>query len=282
MSDTFLDLDDLPKPGVVEELSFERLFRQKLETLLALDPSYDALLESDPAIKLLEADAYDEMILRGRINDAARARLLAFAADGDLDQLAAFYGVTRLPGEVDDRLKLRVRLAIKGKSAAGTEAQYRFTAMTVSLDVSDAQVDSPAGGVVRVSVTSSVGDGTPSAELLDVVRSAVTRRDVRAINDTVVVVAAEQVPVDVAGNVWLNMSAQQAVFDGLETALRAEFLAARAMGFNVAPTLITAMIQKQVGIQRVEISSPAAQIAIGNHQIPYLRTVALTLAGRDD
>lgn len=277
---TFLDLDSLPPPKVVEPLSFEQLFQRKLTTLVALDPGFNALLESDPAIKLLEADAYDELILRARINDAARARLLAFAEDSDLDQLAAFYGVTRLAGELDPSLKIRVREAIMGRSAAGTRAQYRFAALSASLDVSDCEVDSPAGGIVRVSVLSRLGDGTPSADLLADVAAVVQSDSVRALNDTVQVVAAEIIPFDVEAQVWLTPTAPQAVFDGLPDVLRTEFAASRRLGFNVAPSWITAKLQ-QSGVQRVLQTSPSVQLTVAPYQCAALRNINLVYAGRD-
>lgn len=281
MTNQFIDLDALPAPAVVEVLSFEELFKRKLATLVGIDPSFSALLESDPAIKLLEADAYDELILRGRINDAARARLLAFAQDGDLDQLAAFYGVERMAGEADNRLKTRVRLAIKSKSAAGSAAQYELAAMSVSLDVKAAYAFSPSGGHVTVAILAEAGDGAPSSDLLAAVSAVVTARDVSALCHTVVVVGAEIVQVDVSGSVWLNKSAPDAVFAGLPGVLRAEFEAVRALGYNVAASWITSKLQ-QSGVQRVQLVAPASQVAIAPNQCAVLRNIDLTLAGRDD
>ena len=106
---TVADLASLPPPQSIEELSFERIFAEMLQDFRARYPQYSALLASDPAIKLLEVAAYRELLLRARINDAARASLLAFADGADLDHLAAFYGVTRLAGEGDDALRRRVR-----------------------------------------------------------------------------------------------------------------------------------------------------------------------------
>lgn len=280
MSDSIIDLDTLAAPIVVEELSFETIFRSKLDRLLALDTSFSALLESDPAIKLIEANSYDELILRQRINDAARARLLAFATKSDLEQLAAFYGVTRLTGESDTSLKNRTREAIMGRSAAGTAAQYRFAALSASTDVVGVQVDSPKGGVVRVSILSGIGDGTPTPELLATVTSVVASDSVRALNDTLMVVGAEIVPVDITANVYLTRNAPEAVFTGLSNLLRAEFLKVRSLGYNVAPSWITSKLQTG-GVQRIDLSAPASQIAIGPTQCASIRNINLTLAGRD-
>lgn len=280
MSDTIIDLASLPTPTVIEPLSFEALFARKLRTFLDIDPTFNALLESDPAIKLLEADSYDELILRARINDAARARLLAFATSSDLDQLGAFYGVTRLPGELDTPFRNRIRQAIMSRSAAGTEAQYRFAALSASTDVADAAVDSPKGGEVRVSVLSALGDGTPSADLLAAVEAVVQSKSVRALNDTVSVVGAEIIPFDVNATIYLTPTAPSAVFDGLPNLLRAEYLKVRALGYNVAGSWLISKLQAG-GVQRVEGIDAGSQIVVAPYQFAPMRNVNLTLAGRD-
>jgi len=109
---TLSDLASLPTPAVIEPLSFETIFSELQTEFQARYPSYSALLASDPAVKLLEVAAYREVLLRNRINAAAKASLLAFATGSDLDHLAAFYGVTRLTDESDEALRLRTRQRI--------------------------------------------------------------------------------------------------------------------------------------------------------------------------
>lgn len=53
-------------------------------------------LESEPLVKLLEENAYRELIWRQRVNEAARAVMLACAAGNDLDVIGANYNTTRL------------------------------------------------------------------------------------------------------------------------------------------------------------------------------------------
>lgn len=100
MSSTFtaLDLSQLPPPEVVEGLSFETILAEMTADLKARDPAFDALVESDPAMKILEVAAYRELLLRQRVNDAARGVMLAYAAGADLDHLGALFGVKRLTG----------------------------------------------------------------------------------------------------------------------------------------------------------------------------------------
>ena len=53
-------------------------------------------LESEPAHKLLQLFAYEKVNMQARINDAARACMLAYAAGPDLDHLAALLAVPAL------------------------------------------------------------------------------------------------------------------------------------------------------------------------------------------
>ncbi|MDR1874369.1 MAG: baseplate J/gp47 family protein [Synergistaceae bacterium] len=94
-----IDLSKLPAPQLIEELDYGVIvaaMRTKLRELLPEWTGYE--LESDPANKVLEVAAYREMLLRQRINEAARGVMIAFATGSDLDHLAAFYPETRLPG----------------------------------------------------------------------------------------------------------------------------------------------------------------------------------------
>lgn len=145
---------NLPEPELVEELDFEAIFRELVTEFRARHPDYTALLESDPAIKLLQVFAYRELVLRQRVNDAFKATLLAFARGGDLDNLAAFYGVLRASGEEDLELQARTIERIKGSSTAGGAAWYRFQTLTADNRVADALVSSPEPGQVRIAVLS--------------------------------------------------------------------------------------------------------------------------------
>ena len=148
------NLSSLPDPQIVEDLSFQTIFNELRADFGARFPEFSALVESDPAIKLLEVAAYRETILRARVNDAFKATLLAFAAGTDLDNLAAFYGLTRIAQETDAELKDRTINRIQGSSTAGGAAWYRFQALSANTGVRDARVTSPAPGEVSVALLS--------------------------------------------------------------------------------------------------------------------------------
>ena len=98
-----IDLSQLPAPDVVEQLDYESLLEERKTTLISLYPadqqeaiSRTLTLESEPLVKLLQENAYRELILRQRVNEAARAVMVAYATGSDLDQLAANFNVERL------------------------------------------------------------------------------------------------------------------------------------------------------------------------------------------
>lgn len=71
-------------PNIIEKLSFEEILLRMKEELVRRDASFTALTESDPAMKILEIAAWRELLLRQRINEAAKANLLKFATGNDL------------------------------------------------------------------------------------------------------------------------------------------------------------------------------------------------------
>jgi phage-related baseplate assembly protein len=94
-----IDLSKLPPPQLVEEMDFEVILAEMRARMRELCPEWTGYeLESDPANKVMETAAYREMLIRQRVNEAVRGVMVAFAAGYDLDNLAAFYPVSRLPG----------------------------------------------------------------------------------------------------------------------------------------------------------------------------------------
>lgn len=274
-----IELSDLPAPAVIEAATFESVMGRKLRKLLEIWPGMTALLESDPAIKLIEEDSYSELLLRQRINEAAKARLLAYATDADLDAIAAYYGVTRLLGETDTAFRLRVKERTTGYSAAGGAAHYRFHAMSVSPEVKDVSVYSPAGGVVVVTVMANTATGAPSDSLLDAVRDVVEADDCRSITHTVSVVPVDVVPVAIHARIKLTKTAKQSVYDGLADYLVRMFDAEKTLGMNVTRSWIISKLHVQ-GVHSVDLVTPAADVAISPQQCASL-SVTTEYAGRD-
>lgn len=179
MSEWTVDLSELPAPKVVEDLSFEEIRDAMLDHLKDLDPVFEDLKASDPARKVIEAAAYRELLLRQRVNDAARSVMLAYAEGADLDNLAALFDVERQDEESDDDLRDRVRLSLSALSVAGPKQAYIFHARSADDRVKDAAVTSPEPGKIDVVVLSTEGDGAASQ------RETVTEQSITLNGDAV-------------------------------------------------------------------------------------------------
>lgn len=277
---TLSDLASLPTPAVIETLSFETIFTELQTEFQSLYPDYSALLASDPAVKLLEVAAYREVLLRNRINAAAKASLLAFATGSDLDHLAAFYGVTRLMDETDEALRLRTRQRIIGFANAGGAAHYRYWALSASPEVADVEVDSPEPGRVRISVLAKGEEQTVSNAVLDAVRAVVLRDDIRVLTDTVEVVPAELIPVTVTARVWLYPDTPMVAFDAIGARFKEALAAHSGLGWDLTPSWVIGELQRP-GVHKVELLVPTTDIRASANQAVRLMNLNLEFAGRD-
>jgi phage-related baseplate assembly protein len=298
-----IDLSQLPPPDVVEPLDFETLLATRKARLISLYPAdqqatvaAELSLESDPRTKLLEESAYDELLLRQRINDAARALLLAYAARADLDELAASFDVQRLvidPGdptaqppvpptyESDEALRTRVQLSPESYTSCGTFGAYEFHALSVP-GVRHAQVIRPEPGVVRIVILATEGDGTAPAALLDAVRERLTARDLRSVNDTVEVVSAEIVGYRVAASLVLYPGPAGApVLEQARAAMLAYAEQTHRLGYDVTLSGLYAALHRP-GVQRVVLAEPLADILCDASQAPYLLDLQLALSEASD
>jgi phage-related baseplate assembly protein len=156
---TPIDLSRLPLPDVIETLDFEVILAERQARLLALTPEADRdalaellALESEPLTKYLQENAYRELVLRQRINEAATAGMLAANRGADLDGVAGRYETARLEGESDERLRERTQLAFYQVAAAGPADRYRRVALDAHPDVIAVDAWQQSPGVVRIAL----------------------------------------------------------------------------------------------------------------------------------
>lgn len=277
------DLEGFPPPDAIEPLDFEILFAQFKSGMVSRMPEIAPLLELEfePATKLGQVHSYVELHVRQRINDAIRANLLAYATGTDLDHLAVFYDVVRLPGESDARLKTRVILAIQGRSTGGTVPRYRGVALGASVRVADAvvyRIDNDP--TVHVAVYSIDNNGVPDTNLLNQVRAALNAPAVRMVNDTIDVQAAVFEVVDVEANVWLLPESPDTLLDVLPETLKDRWSDETGLGFDLTRAWLTARLMVP-GVQRVEIVSPDADVVAPSERAISIGTVTMNNMGRD-
>jgi phage-related baseplate assembly protein len=265
-----IDLSALPAPQVLESLDFEELYQGELAAFREyMGNNWTALLESDPVTKLLELGAYRRMQNRARVNDGAKALMLAFARGADLDQLAANVSLKRLViqaedltavppvsavMEEDDALRERVQLVYEGLTTAGPRNSYILHARNASGLVADATAESPAPAEVVVTVLALEGDGTASPELLAAVDTYLSDEDRRPVADRLTVNGAEILPYRIDAVVYLAGSGPEteATLAECNARLAAWQNPRRRLGVEVARSAIDAQIHIS-GVARVEI-----------------------------
>lgn len=293
---TSVDLSRVPAPDIVERLDYEAVLADLIAELRSRWPAFDALVESEPAIKLAEVAAYLALNLRQRVNDAARAVMLPTATGADLDNLAALFDVARLvidPGnaaavpprdavfEDDASLRRRVQLALEAATAAGTKGRYLFYALGADPLVADAAVTSPSPGEVLISVLSrDEADWAPTPALIDAVNAVVQDEDVRALCDLVSVEAATIADYSITATLTFLPGASSEIAEATARANVDALIAERRMGRDVTRSALFAALHVE-GVQNVNLVSPAADIVIGETGAARCAAVDLTAGGVD-
>ncbi|GKV97331.1 baseplate assembly protein [Pectobacterium carotovorum subsp. carotovorum] len=299
-----IDLSQLPAPAVVEELDYESIYNERKAMLLSLYPedqraavARTLTLESDPLVKLLQENAYRELLWRQRVNEAARAGMVAYARGSDLDQLGANFSVSRLvitpadnstlpptPAlmESDSDFRLRIQQSFEGLSVAGSVGAYQYHGRSADGRVADVSVVSPSPASVTVSVLSREGDGSASPELVAIVAAALNGEDVRPVADRVTVQSAVIVPYEIDATLYLYPGPEkEPVRAAAEQKLKTYISAQHRLGRDIRHSAIYAALHVE-GVQRVELTTPAADIVLTDAQASYCSGYLLGVGGADE
>jgi phage-related baseplate assembly protein len=292
---TQIDLSQLPAPEVLEQISYEQIVADIKAAVIEIMPEMAPVLAipTEPAVKIIEVCAYFVMLTRARVNDAARAVMLAYATGADLEHLAALYGVQRLavtpanPNasppvaavmETDAALRARVQLAPEGFTVAGPRGAYLFHALSADGDVLDAAVASPAPGDVLVTVLSRSGNGAASPALLAAVSGALNAEDVRPLCDNVSVQAATIISYAVNAQLeFFDGPDPSVILSAAQAALQAYVDECRKIGRPVRISGIHAAVHRP-GVSRVTLVSPVADIVPTATQSAFCTSRSVTAA----
>ncbi|KLT22386.1 baseplate assembly protein GpJ [Wolbachia endosymbiont of Armadillidium vulgare str. wVulC] len=259
----------MQQPNIIEPLNFEEIFSRMKEELVKRDANFTALVESDPAMKILEVSAWRELLLRQRINEAVKSNLLKFATGEDLDNLAEFYGVERQKEDDDERFRKRIKARIVGSSTGGN---YRFQALSADTRVKDALVESLVPGKVQVSILSTQ-TGIPQEELLEIVRNQLNKEDVRILTDTIEVVSCNIIEIDIHS----RMSISSVILkEEIKEQFIKKFEASRRLGWSVTRSWIIANLFVE-GVENVELIEPREDVIVAGNECAALRNLKIEL-----
>jgi phage-related baseplate assembly protein len=311
MSAGLLNLANILAPTLVEALDYEAILAAKLARLEVVMPGY-APLESDPAYKLLEIFAYDELLLRQRVNDAARGVMLAFAVGSDLEQIGARYDVARLPGESDSRLRMRIQQGYHLLAAAGPANAYKQHALGVSNDIIDVSVYSDTPGQVMVAVfgkqiinsvdatgnellygaaafaqtgllqTQAAIIARNDSALLTAVRVKLNAEDIRPLTDQVIVKGPTVKTFVINASLIIYRGPDPAVvLNESRNSLNTYLGSIKRLNFDATRAGIIAALTVP-GVQNTLLTSPAFDVAVGSDELALPLTITVITGGVDD
>ena len=300
-----VDLKKLPAPKVVQELSYETLLTQRKEKFLSLQESDEMRqhwqarlqLESEPVVKLLEENAYLELLLRTNINESAKAVMLVYATGSDLDQLGALFGVTRLiiqaedlksnpptqaKYEDDERFRTRIQMSLEGLTTAGSRASYEFHALSTSAKIKDVDVTSPTAGTVKVAILSTEGQGTAYGVLIKVLKEQLNAEHIRPLTDTVLVESAVILTYEIQATITLYPSVlESVVMENVNKAITRYVNKQHSLGIDITRSGIYAALHQE-GVQNVKLTKPMDDLIVQPHQAAYCTLIQVSLGGRDE
>ncbi|MBC3774726.1 baseplate J/gp47 family protein [Pseudomonas sp. SWRI99] len=271
---TPIDLAQLPDPDVVEQIDYEQILAERKAYAVSLWPAEQQAevaatlaVESEPLTKLLQENAYREMLLRQRVNEASLANMLAKAKGKDLEQLAANVNVERLvvtPGnstavppiiavmESDDSLRERAQMAWEGLSTAGPRNSYILHARSADGRVADATAESPAPAEVVVTVQGLTGDGRVDQALLNIVSQYLSDDDRRPVADRLTVQSATVLPYQVDAVLYLATTGPEAepIREAAQARLVTFISQRRRLGVEISESAIHAALHVE-GVRKV-------------------------------
>lgn len=300
-----VDFSQLLPPSLIAELSYEAIFTKRKESFVSL---YDAseqqavreLLqrESEPVVKLLQENAYLEMLYQAKCNADARSLLLAYAEKSDLDHLALTeYGLTRLvvtPAnntvippidtvyESDERLRERCLLSFDGMNTAGSANAYRYFALSADGRVDGVKVRSDEANPYLLDIVITQVDslnGEASAELITAVQKALDPDHVRPVCDRPTVKASSATNYQIEAQLYVGKNAEDALLlEAANIRLDKYIKNAQKNGESIYRSAIFAALHVD-GIQRVVITSPENDLVMDSYHHPFCIAKTIAIGG---
>ena len=267
-------------------------------------------LSSIPIRITQENSAYFELMLRDRVNQAARAVTLAFAVGADLDAIASRYpgGVPRLPDERDEHYKRRVWHSPNVLSPHGTTESYVFWALTADPTLHDASATTTEG-TGRVYITLMAESGSvaemnwerkidpltglfistraepaiaplPTLQQIVDVRRYVLDEARRGLTDEIITLQPKVTHTNYRARIWLfpNVSIDLAM-DAIEQAVAGLIERQRWIGYDHSRMAFDAALA-QLGVHHAIIDEPVKDVMVSDRGVVQVGFVEIRLIGR--
>jgi phage-related baseplate assembly protein len=274
-----IDFSRLAPPAVVETVDYEDILQNLRNNLLSKNADLLAAikLEQSPTNIILEVQSYAEMLVRERVNAAAKAVMLPFSTGTDLDNLAALYNVSRLtiaadPNvsgstailENDSAFRSRIQLAPEAYTTAGSGGAYIFQAKTADITIRDASAVQIAPGRVRVCLMNNGSDPTATASQIANASARLLRPEIKPLTDDVIITSVKVVPTTIEATITLFPGPDASVvMAAIQTALLSVKNRVSFIGRELTRAALFAALTQE-GVQNVDLRVPAKDIVVGD------------------
>lgn len=300
-----VDFSQLPPPSLISELSFEMIFETRKANFIALfdteqqDEIRETLTrESEPVTKLLQENAYLELLYTAKCNADARSLLLAYAEKADLEHLALTeYGLVRLlvtPAdnttippidavyESDERLRERCLLSFDGMNTAGSANAYRYFSLSADGRVDGIKVRSDEVNPYLLDIVITQVDslnGEASEELVLAVQKALDPDQVRPVCDRPTVKSSVATNYKIEAQLYVGKNAEDALLlEAANIRLDKYIKNAQKNGESIYRSAIFAALHVD-GIQRVVITSPENDLIMDGYHHPFCTDKTIAIGG---
>lgn len=290
--DDVIEVGHLPQPKLIVETPVELLVERQLAEYRRVWPDWQDDVEYEPARAHLHVDAWEENLIRRRINEAAAATQLATATGADLDihgyarrverKLLVAADPTATPAvlavhESDDDYRRRIQLAPESFSVAGPEGAYVFWSMVAetSADVTAVSPE-PADALITV-MTFDGYRGEADATAIGNVNAALDDDRVVPFTDRIAIQSVTAVPFDFDATIFVKPGADGEVVRA-EAAKRAAAYTdyVRYIGRQVEPVGLYGALAVP-GVERVDLGTLAGGITIGAAEVAFCEELNITL-----
>ena len=280
------DLSKLPLPDAISSISYQANFDLLVQKFKEKETNWNAYLESDPVVKILEACAFVLTLKDQQRNDQIKAVLISSAQGDDLDNLGALLAEQRDDGEDDDKYRTRIVTALSKVSSAGAAGAYEALALESDSRVVDVVAyddeTKPAEAFVAIQSNESA-TGVASADLLAKVRDYLTAEDKKPLGVKVEVSSIQPVEYNIDALVRLDNTADtQTVLSAMQDSISQLVDSKKEIAAEIALSEIYASLNIE-GVAVVEkLSSPTQNIKTNNTQVPYCSNISIKDIGVKD
>jgi len=312
--------------AVLETISTENMITARMAQLVTIWASYDppnaaqydvGNLEFDPIRINQELNSFFELLVRDRVNQAARSVTLAFAVGTDLDAIASRYpgGVPRLAGETDTAYQQRIWMSVSALSlngpGMGTYDSYVFWTMSAPMPAVAADgvtpvpairhasaFTIPGTGQIYIAIMSAAtsviplfpnlaGDTTmvatpiPTSDQIAAVYQYITASGSarKGLTDVINVLAPKIVYTTINVQIWLFPGVDQVtLMNECNIAMSTLVQDINWLGADLTLLSINGALA-QVGVYNTKIISPAADIIVGTDSCIVVTGVTLQYIG---